>query len=142
MSVRETLLAAVAALLTNTTPAGANVFRSRVVALTRNELPAIVVKPKAETVDNETRKLAFRNLGIEIEVHVRGDIPDQQADATLVAIHAALMADRTLAGKCAYILETETQWDFADADQSAGMIVMSYDITYVTTFNSLATNAI
>lgn len=142
MSLRETLLASVATLLTNTTPAGTNVFRSRVLALIRNVRPAIVVKPSSESVENETRPLAARNLSIEIEIHVRGDVPDQLADATAVAAHAVLMADRTLAGKCAYILETGTQWNFTDDDPSTAIIVMSYDIHYVTPFASLVTNAI
>ena len=132
MSLRETLIASVVTRLTNTTPAAANVFRSRVVALTRNELPAIVVKPKSERVDNNTNRISMRYFTVEIEVHVRGDVPDQQADATLVAVHAALMADQTLGGKCARIIERETQWDFADADQSAGMVAMSYEIIYLT----------
>ena len=132
MSLRETLIASVVTRLTNTTPAAANVFRARVVALTRNELPAIVVKPKSERVDNNTNRISMRYFTVEIEVHVRGDVPDQQADATLVAVHAALMADQTLGGKCARIVERETQWDFADADQAAGMVVISYEIIYLT----------
>lgn len=141
MSLRETILAAVTTLLTNTTPAGANVFRSRVVALTRNELPAIVVRPKSESLDTDTMNLALRYLIVDIEVHVRGDVPDQQADATLVAAHATLMADRTLGSKCVSIFEIETQWDFADADQAAGMIVITYKIIYATTLASLAISA-
>lgn len=131
-SQRETLLAAVKSLLTGATPAGANVDRSRVTALNRSELPAIVIKPKGESVDNSTRGLAVRNLTIEIEVHVRGDVPDQQADPTLVAAHAALMADQTLGGKCARVIERETQWDFSDADQSAAMVILTYDVVYLT----------
>lgn len=136
-TLREMILADIATRLVNTTPAGTNVFRSRVTALARGELPAIVIKPKSENVDS-AQGMAVRNLGIEIEVHVRGEVPDLLADPTISAVHSILFADRTLGGKCASVIERATSWDFADADQAAGLITLSYDIVYATSTVNLS----
>ena len=127
----ETILAAVATLLAGGS-IGASVERSREVALEREDLPAVVVKPKDEAATPLANGLTRCELTIDIQVHTRGAIPDQLADPIAAAIHKALTADLTLGGKCARLFYTARAWEFADTDRTAGQLTLNYVIHYHT----------
>lgn len=134
MSARENVLQAIVAALTTVTP---SVYRSRVVALTRGELPAVVVTPESEDTEQLARALTSRQLTIKVAIHARGDIPDQAVDTLAGNLHAALLADDTLGGKCARIVESGTSWEFSDADGTALEMTISYTATYSTPTNKI-----
>ena len=138
-TLRETLLATLATTLSN---AGiARVSRSRVVALQRGDLPAVIVSPSGEDVQPYTLTSPMRilrSLNVKIEVHARGAIPDQAADSTAAAVHAALLADPTLGGRAISIDEAGTEFDLEDADQPAAMLVMNYRIDYTSSVSNLS----
>ena len=130
---REQILTAVVTLLLGNTPAGSNVFRSRSEALARGELPAIVIKPGAEDVDNTARGIAQRSFEVQVQVFARGTPADQIADPVVLAAHVLLMTEQTLGGKMARLIEKGTaEPDFADGDDTAVMIQTTYVARYAT----------
>lgn len=130
---REQILTAVVALLSGNTPAGANVYRSRSDAFARGELPAIVVKPGAEDVDNAARGITHRSFDVHVQVFARGTPADQLADPVVLAAHALLMAEQTLGGKVARLIEKGmAEPEFADGDDTAVMIQTTYVARYAT----------
>ncbi len=136
-TIREQIVAKVAAVLTAAN-IGASVYRSRTEAFDRGSLPAVVIKPGAEPVTPISEHVTRRVLDIKIEVHVRGDVPDQLADPIILALHAALMADPTLGGLAAKLLESgQAEPDFIDADQTAAQFLLTYQAIYLTHSNSL-----
>ena len=135
-SRREQILAKIASVLSGNQQIG--VYRSRVEALSRDDLPAIVIRPDTETIDNTSLGIAVRLLEIELMVHARGEIPDQAADSIVAWMHATLMADQTLGGLCGRVIERETKYEFVDADYPAVQISVKYEIKYHTKANDLS----
>lgn len=136
----EVILAAIAARLAAGN-IGATVERSREVALEREDLPAVVIKPKSEAATPLATGVHRCELTVEIQVHTRGDIPDQLADPIAAAIHGALNADPTLGGQCARLYYLSREWDWADADGTAGQLAITYLIHYVTPAGDLTRQA-
>jgi hypothetical protein len=136
MSAREQILQAMTA-LADTVP-GVVVYRSREAALSRAEGTAILVRPEEETVVSEMTGFTKRDLAVGVTIIARGQIPDQVADAAIVAMHAAVAANQTLGGLCARIIEEATKWDFEVADQNAVAAVVTYRIRYLTSATTLA----
>ena len=135
---RDAIVQAVMAALLGNTSAGDQVFRSRVEALSRNELIAIVVKPGAEEVQHLARGLVQRGFDIHLEVHARGTPADQVADPVLAEAHAVLLADQTLGGKVARLIEKSlAEPEFADGDDTAVQITATYTATYMTTASDI-----
>ena len=140
-SRRETLLAYLASVVATAT-AGLTpqpmVVRSRVMPFALAELPAIDLRPLTEAVETDFRSTQ-RSLEVQIEVLTRGAIPDQGADAIIVAIHAALLADTTLGCRASSIFETASTWTLEDADQPACALAVTYQIDYFTPTGDLTT---
>lgn len=131
---RENVLLAVLAALTGTTPAGAQVFRSRAEAMARSELPAIVIKPGAESVEQLARGLQRINLDIKIEIHARGNPSDAAADPVIAAAYVAMCTDQTLGGRLSRMeYKGAEEPDFEDGDDTACRIVVNYNAIYITT---------
>ena len=135
---RETILAAVRTALTGTTGVSTRIYRSRQEAFARSESPAIVVEPVNDQAIIETSLPTLTwNLTVRIAVIVRGLIPDQLADPIIVSAHAKLMSDLTLGGHAMDIAPQGVNFDMAEADQTAGVIMCDYLIRYRTTLSSL-----
>lgn len=131
---RETILQAVMMALSWQDPVAGHLYRSRQEALSRGELPAIVVKPGAEEPQVLARGLVQRAFDIHIEVHARGTPADAIADPVLAAVHFALMADETLGGTVARLIEKGlSEPEFADGDETAVQITATYTAIYPTT---------
>jgi transcriptional antiterminator Rof (Rho-off) len=138
MSARESILAAMGTLL-GTVP-GATFYRSREAAIARSESTAIVLEPEEESVElrTSTGALSVRTLTALVLVVARGQIPDQIADPVIQSLHAKLMADRTLGGLCALIIEHGTKWTFDEADLTAVTVEMRYGVRYMTNASDLS----
>ena len=137
-SKRENILAAVRTALTGTSGVGTRIYRSRQQAFARDESPAIVVEAVNDQALIETSLPTLTwNLTVRIAVIVRGPVPDQLADPIIVSAHSKLMADLTLGGYAMDIAPQGVNFDMADADQSAGVIMCDYLIRYRTTLSSL-----
>lgn len=134
---RETILQRVVSLLG---PSGTPVFRSRVEALQRGELPAIVVRPGAEAHEQTATRLVKRTFQIVIEVHAAADssvtpnvAADQAADPVIAQIHASLFVNSTLDGIVAALFDKEMQEPlFADGDETRVSITLVYEAVYMT----------
>lgn len=137
---RETILTAVRTALTGTTGVGNRIYRSRVEPFAREESPALVVEPINDQPSIETSLPTLTwSLTVRIAVIVRGNTPDQLADPIIASAHAKLMADTTLGGQAMDITPQAVNFDLAEADQTAGVIMCDYLIRYRTTLSSLET---
>lgn len=137
-SKRENILAAVRTALTGTSGVGTRIYRSRQEAFARDESPAIVVEPINDQALIETSLPTLTwTLTVRVAVIVRGTTPDQIADPIIVSAHSKLMADLTLGGYAMDIAPQGVNFDMADADQTAGVIMCDYLIRYRTTLTSL-----
>jgi hypothetical protein len=116
MSLRESVLAAVAAKLVAAGVASGRVYRSRQEAI--ETLPAVTVEPVAEQVGESVIGLLDRTLSVAVAVLVKGDTPDSAADSLVEAVTAAMMADRTigLGSEVQVASEHDIRWDFEDFD--------------------------
>ena len=137
---RETILAAIRTALTGTTGVASRIYRSRVEPLTRGESPALVIEPISDSAEQLTSlpRLDW-SLTVRIAVIVRGNIPDQVADATIESLHSKLMADLTLGGYAIDIQPQGVNFEMVEADQPAGVISCDYLVRYRTSVANLAT---
>lgn len=135
-TVAESIVAAMQAVLQ---PAlfGVRVERSRMAALTRDDLPAVIVKPINDQASPLANALQRGDLTVQLDIHTRGDIPDQLADPIAASTHQALLNDPTLGGLCARIRYLSREWEFIDADRPACRLSMLYLVTYLTSANDL-----
>ena len=136
---RESILAGIRTALTGTTGVSTRIYRSRVEPQARGELPAIVVEPINDVCVQLTSTPTLDwTLTVRIAVIVRGNIPDQQADATVESMHSKLMADLTLGGLAYDIQPSLVNFELVEADQPAGVIACDYVVRYRTQVASLA----
>lgn len=131
-SKREQILSAFQALLTGSTPAGGNIFRSRVIAVFRDETPAIIIRPEEDIPEKQFAGMVISNLSVAIDVYTHGDAPDQLADAVIVPAHALIMSDRTLGGLVSVVSQGPAKWEMQEADQTAGLSTFIYNVKYTT----------
>lgn len=133
MSIRETILAAVAAKLVSANVASGRVYRTRREQL--ETLPAVTVEPAGASAEEVFLGTMDHELFVAVAVIAKGDTPDTAADATLTAAHAALVADITL-GLADVTLDPEfsADWEFEDYDYARA--VHRYRISYRTASNA------
>jgi len=138
---RESILAAIKTTLAGTTGVGTRIWRSRVQALARQESPAIVIEPVNDNAQQNTSLPTLDwSLTVRVAVIVRGDVPDQQADATVESLHSKLMADLTLGGYAIDIQPQGVSFDLVEADQPAGVIACDYLVRYRTSVTDLTSS--
>jgi hypothetical protein len=137
---RERILRAITTALTPTAGVNGRVYRSRVTAVQRAESPAIVVEPINDTPTQNTSlpTLDWR-MRVRVSVIVRGDVPDQIADAVIEDMHARMVRDLTVGGYAIDVQPDEVSFNLVDADQPAGVIFNDYIVQYRTSVASLAT---
>lgn len=137
-SKRETILARVASTLAGTTGVGSRIYRSRVVPLARGEAPALVVEPVSDSAVQDTLSTLMWTLTFRVSVIVRGNVPDQLADAAMQDVHAKLMGDATLDGLVIIMLPSTVNFEMLEADQPAGVVSAEFTAQYRTSLNSLS----
>ena len=137
---REQVLTAIRTVLTGTAGVGTRIYRSRVEPLARQESPAIVIEPITDQAQQNTSlpKLDW-SLTVRIAVIVRGNIPDQLADATVSSMHTKLMTDLTLGGVAYDVQPSLVNFELVEADQPAGVISCDYVVRYRTQVADLTT---
>lgn len=135
MSVRESILARITTVAAGV--AGATAYRGREAPVNRSEGPVILVHPDEEQVTLNASRLAMRDLIVNVTLVIRGNNADTLSDPILVALHAAIMTDSTLATLCALVREESTKYDFEMADTTALTVQVKYLVRYLTNANSL-----
>ena len=135
-SIRERILQALADRLARVAADhGASVHRSPTVAIEREHCPALVLFPELDQISERPNDRVVRQLTVKVVALARAVLPqtpEPQADALLVAAHAAIMADTNLGGLCTGIHEIDAEFDVEDADAEACTIPQRYRLTYRT----------
>ena len=136
---REKILAQLFKVLDDiTVTTNINVYRSRVVPLSRGEVPAIVIEPVSDTVEQNTSLPTLdHSLTVRVSVIVRGDVPDNVADATVESLHSKIMADLTVNSLAIDVQPSDTSFELLDADQPGGVIGVEYIVRYRTEIDDL-----
>lgn len=129
-TLRENIMAAVLAKLTAlTTLPAAKVFRSKTTAVTRDESPCMVLR-KDHELGPEIFNVHQRQLNFIVEIYVRGDNGETDADPIEAEVHQQLMADRTLGGSCVLLGAGDTEYESEDADLAAHRTRMRFSALY------------
>ena len=130
---REAILDAAKAALTGITGVNnGNIYRSRVIALSRAEHPAIVIEPVQDSADRPTISRTSWALIFQVAVYVRADIPDESADTIVGEIHSKIMNDSTLNAAVVDLAPVSVQWGLHEADKPLGVIAMQFSAVYQT----------
>jgi hypothetical protein len=137
---REQILGAIATALSSTSGVSGRVFRSRVEAFGRSEVPALVVEPISDDASIDTSLPTYTwRLGVRVAVIVRGNIPDQIADPIVQSLHSKLSTDLTLGGYAMDIQPVSVSWELVESDQPTGVVMCDYRVLYRTTVSDLST---
>lgn len=135
---REHILSAIATALASTTGVNGRVYRSRVEAFARAELPALVVEPITDDASIDTSLPTYTwRLTVRVMVIVRGAVPDQLADPIVADMHSRLVADLTLGGYAMDVQPINVSWEMVEGDQPTGVVMCDYRVLYRTTVTAL-----
>jgi len=138
-SKREDILNAIKTALANTTGVGSRIYRSRTIPLQqRSELPALLISWSTDTAEQNTSLPTLDwSLSVTVTILSSGNVPDSQADNTLISMHSKIMADLTLGGEAIDVEPTDQSFEAVDADQPLGAINCSYLVRYRTQVDDL-----
>lgn len=135
-SKSEQILQHIETLLAGVSEVGGRIYRDRIEALQRTELPALVILPDMETGEYgyTTCRTSWTQL-VRILIGVNGGV-STTADPIRVAIHSAITADQTLGGLATYCRVPQgkpaAEWMPEKGDGQPGMLVLSYEISFRT----------
>lgn len=107
----EQILAAVIAAITPTAGVASRVYRDRYEAVSRGEMPALVVLPADEEQQETVLQFLDTTLNITVDIIINGAPLSTLADPVRVSMHQLLMADRTLGGLAHSIDPNGASWD-------------------------------
>lgn len=137
MSIRETILSTLVTTLNSAPSIGAPVYRSRVTPLARGEAPAIIIEPVQDDATQVTIPKLDWQLRVRVSVIVRGNVPDQAADAIVTNVHKKIMSDLTVGGNAYDVQPVSTSFEMMDADTPAGVISYDFLILYRTSLTDI-----
>jgi len=133
-SVREQIVEAVVAALTNNNPP-APVYRSRVQPLSSAEtLPAYVVYPHGrEPAERLGMEAVKHTLTLRVEALVKGQPPlDQALDPLLTYAVQTISADPAVAALVIDVIEESAEWEMESAYEDVGAGAQDFTVTYAT----------
>ena len=136
---REHILDAVVAALAGTTNVGTKIYRSKVTALTRSTLPALLITWDTDTPTFNNISFTDWTLNIGVSVVVVGDIPDETADPIVESVFSKMFTDRTLGGYAIDIKASNHTNENVDSDKPTAIITLNFEILYRTSNTNLAT---
>ena len=138
-SKREDILDAIKPALAGTPGVSTRIYRSRTIPLAqRSELPALLISWTNDGAEQNTSLPTLDwSLNVVVTVLSSGDVPDEQADATVVSMHSKMMADLTLGGEAIDIQPSDVSFEAIDGDQPIGAINCSYIVRYRTEVDDL-----
>lgn len=137
MTLRESYIQGLIAMLTAAPGLLVLVERSISIAFSREESPVLVVHRGAETPDNSNLGVTDRSCEILVSVITRSDTPDKDADDILETVHPLVMG--YTAARLIDIREIATESPrYANTDGHACMITVRYLFLYRTDYASLA----
>ena len=129
-SIREQILAEIETRLKATSGINQRVYRSRAEAVSRGEMPCLIVEPIADPAMSVGGMCKTdRRLSVKIAILIHDDVPDKAADPILVDLHPRLISpsDQTLGGLAIDVRPLGEDFQFAATD---GVVVSSYEVWY------------
>jgi len=142
---REQILSAIKTTLqsvSSPTNLATRIERSLKVALSREEVPCVVVEPLRDDPADDTYNRLVWSLRVRVSVIVRGTPPDQVADGIINSIHTAIMADTTLGLGNDFVMDIlpgAVNFDLVDSDGGGGIFPIDYVVQYQTARTSMTT---
>lgn len=136
-SIREQIVAKAVSVIETVIPHIA-VLRSPAEPLARNVAMAVVVDWTGEQFTALTYDSHEVDMALRISVVARDAAAEQEADAHLVAVHSALMADRTLGGLALAIIIASALKQRDDIETPVCMISHEYSLKYRIKSNNIA----
>lgn len=131
MSKREQIAAGLVKALSGVSGVGQNVFRSRIDAISSEEVPALVVLFETEEVAENVHGDVDARLDFLVETHARATAAaDKSADAVVSSVHAKLMTEPSLGGLLFDLSEVGTEWDYDDSDTAAVVVRSRFSAHY------------
>jgi hypothetical protein len=138
MTKRESILQQVMSALAGTTGVSTRIYRSRAQALSRDETPGLLVEPISDIASHNTVPRITWDMTFAVTVIIRDDDPDSSADAIIDDLHSKIMSSSGLAALVVDLQPIKTDWQFIEADQTLGIIINQFKVTYQTALNDLA----
>ena len=138
-SKREDILDAIKTALANTTGVGTRIYRSRTLPLAqRSQLPSLIIEWSNDAAEQNTSLPTLDwSLSVTVTVLSSGDVPDEQADATVVSMHQKMMADLTLGGEAIDVQPSTVSFEAIDGDSPIGVTSCEYIVLYRTEVGDL-----
>lgn len=130
MTAAETILQAIATCLTTAATGALAIERSRVVPFDLDQLPAIVFRPKSEESTPLGSGLLRCVLSVEVEIHTRGNQPDQLADPVAELVDATIRRSPAILSLISRVFRSAKEWDLSDSDGTGGKLVLIYQFHY------------
>lgn len=115
--------------------------RSREISITRAQAPSVVIMPHNNSLNAQSTELDKNSFDMVLEIFVRGDPWDSLADPIDQAAHAVLMADAPLAAMVSTIRRTSEAFESQEADQTAGVLSVHYNIVFLTRATDISRTA-
>ena len=134
-SKSEQILAAAITAITPTAGISGPIYRDRYEAVSRGEMPAIVVLPQSEDQQEIVIPFTDTTLMVSVDIIINGAPLSTLADPVRVSMHQLLMADRTLGGLAHSIEPAGAQWDAESGE--IGVLRCSYRFTFRTLTDDL-----
>ena len=133
-SKREDILDAIKTALAGTVGVSTRIYRSRTIPLAqRSQLPALIIEWSNDDAEQNTSLPTLDwSLSVTITILSSGDVPDEQADATIISAHSKIMNDLTLGGEAIDIQPTNVSFEAIDGDSPIGVTTMGYLVRYRT----------
>jgi hypothetical protein len=130
---RELILDVIKAKLVNLPGVAAgSIYRSRVAAFQRAQVPAVSVEWASDIPTSEVVSKLDWTLLVRIYVIVRGAVPDEVADPIVEDIHRKVMSDLGLGGLSMDIQPASVQNEINEADLNLCIVTMDFRVTYRT----------
>jgi hypothetical protein len=128
-SKREAIMKRVATNLA-AVPGVTGVFRSEAQAMDRENSPCLLLRWVSEDATPQTVLAMERTLSVEVDVIVRGDVPDALADPIAQAVHASISADPQMGGLAIDTTMGGARFDYTSADETAGKLTQEYLVVF------------
>lgn len=139
-SRRELILAEMVAALAGTVQVGSRIYRSRIEAFDRGELPAIVIQPVSDEPAQVNQARLQWNLNFQVALYLVGDAPDELGDPIVDDIHSKIMAaDNPAREYLVDILPNSVSFDIEQGDKPVGVTTLGFVATYQTNLNNIST---
>ena len=138
-SKREDILDAIKTALAGTTGVSTRIYRSRTIPLAqRSQLPALIIEWSSDNPEQNTALPTLDwSLSVSVTVLSSGDVPDSQADDTIISMHSKIMADLTLGGEAIDVQPSTVSFEAIDGDSPIGVTTCEYIVLYRTEVGDL-----